>query len=156
MCCPRGHRKTYYSLSGSVTVMTRMFVDAHFFMKWALCGDVAMNRWNISNHGMIAREENNSVENFSQNTFKRVLKAFKTEVLGKYTLRPTVTCVGLLETLDLCTKVAKEPLLLPQLDKANLDTDSRINVKPIRFREKAIWTRQGAVKLTGCIWVSQP
>jgi len=39
--------------------------------------------------------------------------------------------VGMLETLDLHTKAAEEPLLLPELDKASLDADSRINVKPM-------------------------
>ena len=107
-----------------------MFLYAQFFIKWVLCGDVAVNIWNINNSGMITWEEN-LVENLSQNTFRRVSKTFKTEVLGKRTLSPTVIGVGMLETLDLHTKAAEEPLLLPELDKASLDADSRINVKPM-------------------------
>lgn len=63
-----------YSLSGSLIGLTGMFLDAQFFIKWALCDDVAMNRWNIGNHEMIAWEENPLLESFSQNTFKSVLK----------------------------------------------------------------------------------
>lgn len=70
------------------------------------------------------------MENCSQNTFKRVLQTFKTQVLGKWTLSPTVLCVGIPGTLDLHTRVAEEPLLLLWLDKANLNADSRSNFKP--------------------------
>lgn len=43
---------------------------------------------------------------------------------------------GMQETVDLGAKVAEEPLVLPWLDKADLDADGRINAKPHHLANK--------------------
>lgn len=43
---------------------------------------------------------------------------------------------GMQETVDLGAKVAEEPLVLPWLDKADLDADGRINAKSHHLANK--------------------